>query len=69
MGRGDAGGVLAAPLAADLFAMLYEDGVISEDANWTLLAAREGAGDPLGVIDTGPGNANAGQFTGTGGLY
>ncbi|MEM7442357.1 MAG: transglycosylase domain-containing protein [Pseudomonadota bacterium] len=69
MGRGDAGGVLAAPLAAELFAMLYDDGVISEDANWTLLAAREGATEPLGIVDTGPGNADAGQFTGTGGLY
>ena len=67
MGRGDAGGVLAAPLAAELFAMLYEDGVLTQDANWQLLAAREGASGVVGLGESGP--SNAGQFTGTGGLY
>jgi penicillin-binding protein 1A len=68
MGRGDAGGVLAAPLAAELFAMLYEDGVLTVDANWGLLAARAGAGGTLSLGETDE-PSNAGQFTGTGGLY
>lgn len=68
MGRGDAGGVMAAPLAAELFAMLYDDGVLTEDANWGLLAAREGAAGILGLGETDEPDT-AGQFTGTGGLY
>jgi penicillin-binding protein 1A len=66
MGYGNAGGDVAAPLAADIFAALYDNGWITEDGSYTLLA---GGGETGTAADDDSRESGSSQFTGTGGLY